>query len=265
LKPEDRLSPEKALHLRDQFREARLVALKDAEAFHEILYTLERLGYLLKGEEGNLWAYKEKIEVEASNSALAVEIPETEHREWHTPFSELYDLVRVARNDALHQGAFARNLTMHATQLALVLEDALTEKATTIGDFMVRGPVCALPWQPISFVRQQMLANSFSYLPMQWETQQGTGWKLVSDFHVARYLRIPDNPGSNERKRRLARTVQDAANAGTLVLEEAASCSSQKTLEQALPLFSGDGRPLLVHHPNDPGRLMGIVTAYDLL
>jgi CBS domain-containing protein len=264
LEPEDKLSSEKARHLRDQFREARLVALRDAEAFHEILYTLERLGYLLKGEEGNLWEYKAKIEVEARDSALAVEIP-IEHREWHTPFSDLYDLVRIGRNDALHQGAFARNLTMHATQLALVLEDALTDKATTIGDFMVRGPICALPWQPVSFVRQQMLANSFSYLPMQWETKQGIDWKLVSDFHVARYLRIPDNPGGNERKRRLAKTVQDAVGKGSLVLEEATSCSSRMTVEEALPLFSGDGRPLLVHHPDDPGRLMGIVTAYDLL
>lgn len=261
---EDRLSSEKALHLRDQFREARLVALRDAEAFHEILYTLERLGYLLKREEGNLGRYKGCIEREARGSVLAIDIP-IEHREWHIPFSELYDLVRIGRNDALHQGAFARNLTVHATQLALILEDALNSKATTIGDLMVRGPICALPWQPISFVRQQMLANSFSYLPMQWDSGEGIAWRLVSDFHIARYLRFSHNPGGAERKRRLAKTVRDAADEGSLVLEEAASCSSYVTVEEALPLFSGDGRPLLVHHPDDTGRLLGIVTAYDLL
>ncbi len=262
---EDRLNSEEALHFRDQFRDARLVALKDAEAFHEILFTLERLGYLLKGKEGNLSEYKDKIEVEAGDSALAVEIP-TDHREWHTPFSELYDLVRIGRNDALHQGAFARNLTMHATQLALVLEDALTDRVTPkIGDFMVRGPICALPWQPVSFVRQQMLANSFSYLPMQWETGNGTTWKLVSDFHIARYLRLPGKVSGSERKRRLAQTVQHAVNGGSLVLEDATSCSSDTKVDDALPSFSGDSRPLLVHHPNDLGRLMGIVTAYDLL
>ena len=42
-----------------------------------------------------------------------------------TPFSRLYDLVQDARNDALHQGAFARHLTIHAIGLALILEDAL--------------------------------------------------------------------------------------------------------------------------------------------
>jgi hypothetical protein len=261
----DRLSAEEALHFRDQFRDARLVALKDAEAFHEILFTLERLGYVLAGEERNLSKYKAKIEVEANDSTLAVEVP-TDHREWHTPFSELYELVRIGRNDALHQGAFARNLTMHATQLALILEDAFTDKAIPkIGDFMVRGPICALPWQPISFVRQQMLANSFSYLPMQWQTEHRTTWKLVSDFHVARYLRLSGNPSGNERKRRLAKTVQNAVDEGLLVLDDATSCASNTMVEDAMPHFSGDGRPLLVHHPKDPGRLMGIVTAYDLL
>src|SRR5688572_30146616 len=117
----DRLNPTQALHFRDQFRDARLVALRDAEAFHEILYTLERLGYLLRGREGDMGKYKKDIRAEAESSALAVDISE-QHREWHTPFSELYDLVRTGRNDAMHQGAVARNLTVHATQLALVLE-----------------------------------------------------------------------------------------------------------------------------------------------
>ena len=63
-----RLNREEALHFRDQFREARTVALRDAEAFHEILYTLERLGFLLKGEEGNLRRYQEPLEVAAEDS-----------------------------------------------------------------------------------------------------------------------------------------------------------------------------------------------------
>lgn len=259
-----RLNREEALHFRDQFREARTVALRDAEAFHEILYTLERLGFLLKGEEGNLRRYQEPIEVEAEDSALSVEVP-TRHRDWHTPFSKIYDLVEIGRNDALHQGAFARNLTAHATQLALVLEDALTNKATTIGDYMVREPVCAFPWQPVSFVRQQMLANSFSYLPTQWETERRTEWKLVSDFRLAQYLRVSNDPREHKRRERMAKTVSEAVDEGELVLERAASCSSSATVEEALRLFSGDGRPLLVHHPTDRERLMGIVTAYDLL
>jgi hypothetical protein len=100
---------------------------------------------------------------------------------------------------------------------------------------------------------------------MQWQTEHPSTWKLVSDFHVARYLRLSDNPSGNERKRRLAKTVQDAVDEGLLVLDDVASCASNTMVEEAMPRFSGDGRPLLVHHPKDPGRFMGIVTAYDLL
>ena len=35
-----------------------------------------------------------------------------------------------------------------------------------IGDYMVPNPVCASDWQPVGFVRQMMLANSFSYIPV---------------------------------------------------------------------------------------------------
>ncbi len=259
-----RLSREEALHFRDQFRDARLVAFKDAEAFQEILSTLERFGFLLRGEQGGLRSYQEHVEAEVATSPLAAGVPR-EYRGWHTPFSDLYDLVRLGRGDALRQGAFARNLTMHATQLALVLEDALADRATKISDFMVRGAVCALPWQPVSFVRQQMLANSFTYLPMQLEAEQGTVWKLVCDFRLAHYLRASADAGGISRKRRLAKTVREAVEEEGLVLEDAVSCSSSETVEQALARFSGDGRPLLVRHPDDPARLMGIVTAYDLL
>jgi hypothetical protein len=68
----------------------------------------------------------------------------------------------------LHQGAFARRLTGHAIELSLVLEDALRRSldSPVVGDYMVRGPICAEPWQPISFIRQRMLANSFSFLTL---------------------------------------------------------------------------------------------------
>lgn len=155
------MDPEKALYFRDQLREARAVAFRDAEAFHEILFTVERIGYLLAKEARNLslFHYKPAIQGVASGSPLA-EVPPG-RRDWHAPFSELYDVVRVARNDALHQGAFARNLTNHAVQLSLVLEDALMNGATKVSDYMVREPVCAYPWQPINFVRFRPRVSGF--------------------------------------------------------------------------------------------------------
>lgn len=154
-----------AMYFRDQFREARARALRDAEAYQEILFSIERFGAALTGKIGTLWSYTDDIADRARGSPLAEDIP-YEHREWHVPFPALYEVVRDARNDALHQGASARHLTTHATQLVLVLEDALNEQATSVGDYMVRDPLCAFPWQPINLVRQQMLANNFSYLPI---------------------------------------------------------------------------------------------------
>jgi hypothetical protein len=154
-----------AVFFADQFREARETALCDAEAFDGIIHAVERLGTHLSGAILDLGRYQPCIEELGRNSALAFDIP-GDLPSFHTSFNQLYDLVRVARNDALHQGAFARRLTVHAIQLSLVLEDALRRSITmpTVGDFMVRNPVCAEPWHPISFVRQAMLANSFSFL-----------------------------------------------------------------------------------------------------
>ena len=85
----------------------------------------------------------------------------------------------------MHQGAFARHLTVHAIELAIVLEDALTQlKNPMVSNFMVRNPVCAEMWQPVGLIRQQMLVNSYSYLPVLRENH----WYLISDADIAMYL-----------------------------------------------------------------------------
>src|SRR5439155_14524227 len=117
----------------------------------------------------------------AAVSPLFDSIPQR-WRHLHTPFSVLYELVRRGRNAAMHEGASARHLTLHAIELALVLEDALMMGMDQIGDYMVRNPVYAALWQPLSFVRQEMLVNSFSYLPVAIEERSGKDWRLVSDL-----------------------------------------------------------------------------------
>ena len=102
-------------YFRDQFREARAASLRDAEGFQQILFSLERLGgYLCKQEKGRgLGAYKPCIEsVIASPGFESYTTAE---------FETTYEIVRQGRNDALHQGAFARHLTANAVKLALML------------------------------------------------------------------------------------------------------------------------------------------------
>jgi CBS domain-containing protein len=238
----------------EQLRQARENAFRDSEAFDEIIHVLERLGSFLCKKISGLGDYKEDIEKRARQSALAEEVP-TRWRGIHVPFSLLYDLVKDARNDALHQGAFARHLTGHATELALVLEDALRRSldSPVVGDYMVRNPVYAELWQPISFIRQQMLANSFSFLPVK---NNAGDWCLVSDLDIATYL----GTDPSKRKQRLTQSL----NAAEIPLQSAKSCAIDTPLEEALRILGTEKKPLVVCH-QDQQALVGIVTAFDLL
>lgn len=159
------LLQEQCVSFRDQFREARTLAQRNAEDFEDLLFALERLGYFLcNGTGKTLREYQDGL-VGYAKSRSVLACPPPKGDSCRIPADILFNLVRDARNDALHQGAFARHLTTHATELAIILEDALMASATLVRDFMVRNPVEAKLWQPLSFIRQTMLANSFSYLP----------------------------------------------------------------------------------------------------
>jgi CBS domain-containing protein len=253
------LDPAAALHFRDQLREARLTALRDAEAFEEIVFVLERIGVHLTGKIGNLREYKDAMTQYASKSPLAKDIPGT-CQDWHTPFEGLYELVRNGRNDALHEGAFARHLTACAIELATILEDALVYEATRVRDFMIRNPVCASLWQPISSIRQIMLANSFSYLPVAVGEQHETSWHFISDFAVATFLRAA--PSATQRRVRLACKLQDALRDKSIALCQAQTCSADDLVRDVLQ--ASQGKPVLVLGDN-PRELRGFVTPFDLL
>jgi len=254
------------INFRDQLRVARASALRDSESFQEILFVIERFGsFLTKGLEG-LGSYEREIEelVNGNSPHLAKMFPD-ELRVWHTPFNELYVLVRKARNDALHQGAVARNLTKHALKLALILEEALTESLMTVSDYMVKNPICAFHWQPISFIRQQMLENSFSYLPVFISGK----WRLISDIDIALYLGFGSN---NSRKKRYVKIVQEAMSDGLDGLKPYEVSNEYlfygneniEKLEEVLKKFRG--QPILVvASAESPQRLVGILTAFDLL
>jgi hypothetical protein len=258
-----------AIAFANQLRSARLAALSDAEAFDGIIHVVERLGSYLykeelgkKGEGGSLFEYTEKLKALATGSGMAVDTPNL-FRNLLTPFGTLYYLVRTARNDALHQGAFARHLTKHAIELAIILEEALSEHLDPIvSDFMVRNPVYAELWQPVGFVRQQMLANSYSYLPVDC----GHGaWSIVSDVQIAMFLGAKRSGG--ERTKRLAKTLKEAQESEEppLRLTQVEPVDENKSLADALELLKKEDAILLVWNPNQTARLVGVLTAFDLL
>lgn len=244
------------LYFRDSFRDARADAIRDAEAFDGIVFCLERLGRFLTGGRGDLGRYKKAVLKLASASPMADSIPQR-HRAFHVPLNVLYDQFRQARNAALHEGAFARHLTSHAVQIALLLEDALMADSELVGDFMVRDPVCAMLWQPLSFVRQTMLANSFSYLPVDIGTEKSGQWKLLSDRALATCLR---GGNAKERDHRFGLSLADALNLKCLTLDEPLVCGPDLLVSTALA--DCRGLPILIVHE---GRLLGIATPFDLL
>ena len=169
---EEILNEEQKEFYRDQLRSARYAALADAEGFQAVIHALESIGRqimgkalsfgLYKGETLSLWRYKDPLSCLAHDSPLAIEIP-SKWRAYHTEFLSLYDELKDARNDAVHQGAYARILTDHAVDITIILEDALMSEFSKVSQFMVRDVIEAKPWQPVSYVRQQMLKHSFSY------------------------------------------------------------------------------------------------------
>jgi hypothetical protein len=263
------ISRQAALSFRDQLREARLKAQADAEAFDEIVFVLERLGCYLRNAQGDLGKYRPYIIGLASRSELFHAAPDAS-LEPHTPFPVLYDRVKEARNSKMHGGDSARIATQHADQLAQVLEDALMRpngqnNHDQVADFMARNPTCAALWHPLNFIRQAMLANSFSYLPVNTGTEAKASWQLVSDRELVKYLRL--RPDGVLLRSLLVQRLEQAltGNGPKLVLIEAQTCGSSNAVKQVLAdRPDWDGRPILVTRGNSH-ELLGILTPYDLL
>jgi hypothetical protein len=251
------ISQEQASYFRTELRTARAATLRDAESFDQLIRAIERLGGFLAPSGSGLFDYSPALLELAGRSWL----PYSEVTEWpglHVPVERLLGLVRESRNAAVHEGAFARHLARHAVALALIMENALMTESKTLGDFMVPNPVCAEMWQPVSFIRQQLLANSFSFLPVRMSDEKDRKWCLVSDLAVARYVRIS---GGGERSR-LRRTLAESVDAGQIALDVA------DVFPPATPVASVIGKmvnwPILVI-PDGSDHLLGLVAPFDLL
>jgi hypothetical protein len=254
--PSSIIDSEMARFFRDQLRAARESAICDAEAFDCVIFAIENLGRFLQPNAVGLKALEACIVDIARRSPLSG-ATELDHRAVCTPFQTLFDMMREARNDAMHQGAHARHLTSHAISMAIVLEDALATfmNRQVLADFMVPNPVCAKLWQPVRFIRQQMLANSFTFIPVLNENDQ---WSLISDFSVASFIRTP-HPG--DRRGALSMSLSIARSSGLEFIT--ATCRPADFHIHALgPL---DSKPILITNPSRDNELLGIITAFDML
>lgn len=232
-----------------RLRDARALVLRDAESFHEAAMALERIGQVLCGQMRNgLAAYENEL-LELAKAEVG---PESEE------CSRLFETVREARNMAVHEGAWARHLSSRLVDFILILEQTIMAKMKCAEDIMVRHPVVAETWHFIAHVRQTMLVNSFSSLPVYINDC----WHIVNDHIVVRFLRGAEN--SMERKNRLSTPIGPLIQEGK-VIPLKATCVSPKTKLQDLNFGPDKSLILIVECESSPPRLVGILSPFDLL
>ena len=249
------LTPAQRIEILQQLRDARALLLRDSESFHRALITLEQVGQILAARVGpGLGAYRREI-VEHANQV------------WKEPdvdFDRLFEVVKQARNTAVHDGAWARHLSSRLIDLFLALEEWNTSSMTHVSDLMVRQPVVAHHWNLVAHIRQMMLANSFSTIPYSDNPDDPKRWHFLTDYTVMSILRQPPDMDwkewQKEKSRRLGMRVDRAVKAKLIKPKRARCCRTDDRIDAAIKHFNG--LPLLVLQEK---RLVGILTPFDLL
>jgi len=223
-------------------RDARSLILRDSEAYIEATQTLEHVGQVISGKIGKgLGAYRDSLWEPVKLTRL----------ERHD-YVRLFNVVKDARNDAVHNGAWARHISTRLIDLILLIEEGLTMSLTRVKDLMVRDPVSAEWWELLYSLRRKILETSFSHLPV---LGNNSTWLLVSETNLMLFLR------SDPIERRAMTLKEAVANGLDLIL--APTCHEEDLANEVLTKTK-EG-PLLVTDVNKPERLLGILTAFDLL
>ena len=163
------LGPDERSHYLHALSQARYEVLSDAENLLIICHVLEELGRRITGTKSEgLGQYVDAL--------VSWVTPERRDR-----CARHLERVRQARNDAAHQGIYARNAALKAVLVCLDLEEVIRQAMAVVEDIMVGGVVVARPFMTLAKVREEMLVSSFSYLPLEWEGQ----WFLIADYELA--------------------------------------------------------------------------------
>ena len=257
------LSDAECRHYRDELRAGRYAALADAEGFDQICFALEALGLRLLGQQGDLGKYEDRIGFYARQSLVLNDLAKTRPSGFKS-FEALYEVVRKARNDNMHLGAYARHATVAAIELCIGLEEALmVDVKPTVGHLMVKSPITVAPWQPVAHARQLMLMHSFSFLPIRHRQ----AWHLLSELALAQFL----NASQATKKTRLGLTIEEAVGHNPAlelvpVLRERL-LAARTTIDDVLrSARTADGPTLwLVMDDERADHLAGVLSPFELM
>lgn len=240
-------------------REAREIAQKDSENFGALIHAFERIGAMEKGQiGGGLGNYQRKLLSIASGSPLC----KGQSQYFHSSAAKLFTLIQRQRNAAMHQGFVARNLVRHSVEFALILEHAIKnmKNVTTVADLMIRDVCYADIDHPMSYIRQRMLVNAFSFLPV---IIADGSVKMLSDAALAKWLR---QMSWDHQKLALVRTLKHeiTSSSPTLVLSKPILLPFQTPIAEVVTKFE-NSKPILLHEPNNNTKIVGLISAFDLL
>lgn len=259
-----KLAADERVFYRDQLRAARYAALADSEGFHAVCYALESLGLRFHGTKAHLGSYKRSLKQLSQESEVFAELVERFPGSF-TAFDALFDLVRTARNDAMHTGVYARHATAAAIELCIGLEAAIMKDKDLdrhqVKHYMVKSPVSVEPWQPVAHARQLMLAHSFSFLPVKMHS-----WELISETSMARYLQFGVKDGVSVSNL-LGAAIQDAVNKKKLVLIRAKTVGLDDEIHTLLepPSEAQNSEPRLWLVEDARGHLCGVLSPFELM
>jgi CBS-domain-containing membrane protein len=246
------------LFYRDRLRAARYAALADAEGFEQVCFAVEALGMRLVDRQEALGKYRAAILSLASTVDWRNNLVERFSGAF-TRCAALYEKLRVARNDAMHTGAYARHATSAAIELCIHLEEALMANngsdLNSAADYMVQNVVAVEEWHLVAHARQMMLMHSFSFLPIRLNGR----WKLISEMSVARFLR-------HDRANRLAMSIIDAERIESSLVCDAVEIRPDMEISNLYDASIGHhGRLWLVTEIDGSERLLGVLTPFELM
>ena len=246
---------------RRQLKKARAAVQARAEAYTDILETVEKLGKYLqvcagKAPAPGLSGIKETLREDL------FKCPGTEENcaKWQE-VDGLCERLAQTRNVSVHEGAMSRTAGQHATTLALALEErlmVLDSKRREVGAWMVRDPHIAQLWYTVSEIRNTLATHGYTALPMK--DQEG-GWRLILDMDVAEYVWCNGKEAPH-------RTLKEALRGWPGGLPpKAETLDATKHVEDALATNAlKQGRLLLVTEQRaGEKRVVGVLTAHDLL
>ncbi len=233
-------------YFRSQLKEARVRTFKNAEDFDSIIYAVEKIGYFMWNQCENV----ERGRYSSLGNSLVKNCFEklieqnNLTAQGYDLFRNSYGILRNGRNEMMHEGSTARKTSAHAIQVSLFIEEALRGQMKKYEDFMVANPVCAEAWQPLRFIKQVMLENSFSYLPVLHNNK----WYIVADYNIAKFLK-----DRNNQNKKLLDNFEE-------LTEESTTAKQNQDIDYA----SLNHKPILILSKEE-NHLIGIVTPFDLL